>query len=59
MLTRAWFLLSVCWLLFLGITLNWSQLDSDETRNMIIIAVLPLAGGLILKRASRYVVRGE
>lgn len=59
MLSRLWFLLSVAWLALLGLRLNWSQLDAEETRNMILIAVLPLLGGLVLKRAGRYIVRGE
>jgi hypothetical protein len=59
MMSHLCFLLSIAWFLLLATMLNWSQLDAGETNRMLILAVLPLAGGLLLKRAARYVARGE
>jgi hypothetical protein len=49
----------VAWLALLVFTLTWSQLPDDEVRRMVFIALLPLGGGLVLKRALRYIIRGN
>jgi hypothetical protein len=49
--------LSVAWLIVVVLMLNWSQMDRDETLRMICFALLPLACVLLLKFATRFVVR--